>query len=187
MVGKGEAAVTLYHYLLDAGYSPAIVDFATPLRHVVCAAFGLSWRDTIDRKVKEEPLNRWPFLSPRQMLQEVGTDLFRARWPEIWVEAWKREASSVLSQPLGIVICSDCRFANEAAAGRELAGCAVVRVSKHPHADGWDDPHSSEHSSHHIDADFLLDNDATLNAFQLQVLAMAASLWPPEKINQNKA
>jgi dephospho-CoA kinase len=74
------------------------------------------WRETID--------NWWanrldiPNLTPRYILQHIGTDILRNKFhPDIWVAALERK----LYNKCGIVI-TDCRFPNEIEMVKKLDG-----------------------------------------------------------------
>jgi predicted kinase len=62
---------------------------------------------------------------PRRWLQQIGTELFRAADPDVWVCAF---ANSLQFQPAPWV-CDDCRFLNELsalrAAGFKLVKCCI--------------------------------------------------------------
>jgi len=108
--------------------------FADPLREACKAVFGLTDHEMADRKLKETPLDRWPYESPRRLLQQVGTDLFRSLWPEVWIECFNRHVSSQKD----ICICvTDLRFPNELQAVRAHEGMTirVVRTDQPPSVD----------------------------------------------------
>jgi hypothetical protein len=50
----------------------------------------------LDPVLKEKVLERWPFKAPRELLQQIGTDLFRNYIPETWVESWKMKVRNSL-------------------------------------------------------------------------------------------
>ena len=104
---------------------------ASPVKRICEIAFGLTWDEMEgDRELKEATLDRYPYDSPRHLMQVVGTDLFRnaGGWPTIWVEAMKRYVSGGMDRGEHFVI-SDLRFPNEAQAVHDLGGY-VIRVNR---------------------------------------------------------
>jgi hypothetical protein len=115
------------------------IAFADPLRAVCKVAYGLTDLEMNDRTLKETKLERFPFMTPRQILQRVGTEMFRDNIPGTWVEAWKRSARNMIAHfdamaaETGIperhsqrgVVCTDFRFPDEAEAIAELGGIRV--------------------------------------------------------------
>lgn len=157
--GKNHAA-----YFIQQEIEGALVTaFADPLREVCSTIFGLSARDMTDRDAKETKLERYPFESPRQIMQKVGTDCVRAIYPDAWVESLKHRVKGHST-----VLVPDVRFENEVAAIRELGG-KVVRIIR-PSADHTD-PHPSETLMDSLEVDMDVLNDGCLNLFKHRVLA----------------
>lgn len=135
------------------------LNFADPVKEVVSRVYGVSYDELSDTVRKEVPLSRYPFLSPRELMQRVGTELFRDGISQTtWIEAFKRQA--VLYPQ---VVCSDVRFPNEAAAIREMGG-TIIRVTN-PQVDRNDaaSQHSSETKIDEIVADWVVVNDPRKN------------------------
>lgn len=61
-------------------------------------------------------------ISPRVVLQLVGTEVFRELWQDVWINLWSQQAINYKS-----VVAADLRFDNEADAIRALSG-KVLRV-----------------------------------------------------------
>lgn len=94
-------------------------------------------------------------LSARDVMQVVGTDIFRKLDPNVWVRA---TISKIIKDNPDLAIITDCRFPNEVQAIKE-AGGKVLRLTR--------DPYSSEHISEKIldkdsydwnNFDFIIDN-----------------------------
>ncbi len=98
-------------------------NFADPLKQICKIAFGLTHDEMHDPMWKEATVDRWPYKSPRTILQHVGTELFRDHYPGIWVRNWLRLVESTV----GVVICTDYRFPDEAEALRSV-GAVLIRV-----------------------------------------------------------
>ena len=107
---------------LEFGYTQ--LSFARPLRDVCKLVFGLSDEEMNDRELKEQPLTRWPFLSPRKILQLTGTELFRNHFPGVWIERLK---VAVQRSKNARFVVTDVRFQDEADAIWELGG-EVLRI-----------------------------------------------------------
>lgn len=135
--GKSTAAEALVN---EYGY--VHLNFADPLRMICCTAYGVTFDEMLDPILKEKVLDRWPFKSPRELLQQIGTEMFRSYIDDTWVQAWKNaveatlrigkhantvsydESGAELPVPAGVV-CSDCRFLNEAAMIKAMGGTLI--------------------------------------------------------------
>lgn len=116
--GKDTAAVHLC-----TQYSFTRIALADPLRQVCFTVFGLTDLEMSDRVLKERPLDRYPYLTPREIMQQVGTECFRRNFEGVWLEAFRRR---VASYPL--VVVPDVRFPDEAKMIRDNGG-RVIRVN----------------------------------------------------------
>ena len=76
-------------------------------------------------------------MTAREVMQYIGTDLFRKMDTDIWVKATLRQIE--LEGPALAVVC-DCRFPNEVRQIKQ-AGGKVVRMNRNNHGD---DNHASE-------------------------------------------
>lgn len=135
------------------------IKFSTVLKDIACLAFGWDRERMDDLDYKEEVLKR-P-LNPifthlvqsdlktrREVLQQLGTDVFRQMDPDIWVKATLRNAIKELESfdpdRSFDFIATDCRFENEAEALKwEFEEVVFVKVIKG--GEGYNpDMHSSE-------------------------------------------
>lgn len=94
-------------------------------------------------------------MTPRDIMQFIGTDIFRKLQPNIWVDATMRKIQSDNSK---IAVITDCRFPNEVSAIQNNQG-KVVRLSRAP----FESDHISETilDSDHFDwkqFDYIIDN-----------------------------
>jgi len=87
-------------------------------------------------------LNRNLFLTPRYALQQLGTQLGRGLYENIWVDYALRKAKSLDAGPQTWILLTDTRFPNEAKAIRD-AGGEVWRINR-PRGGSENDPHPSE-------------------------------------------
>lgn len=134
------------------------INFADPLREIARIAYGVSFDEMLDPVLKEQKLDRWPFKSPREILQHIGTEMFRSYEDSTWVEAFKRTASRHER-----VVCSDCRFLNEAEMVRALGG-KIIRVEDPRKLAKTDAAslHASELEMEKIVPDWTVTNDRTI-------------------------
>lgn len=97
--------------------------FAAPIRHFTCALLGIDFDEL--EIVKEKPIDWLPGVTPRRIMQTLGTEWGRESiHPELWVLALKNRARGALERGDDLVI-SDVRFDNEARAIHELGGIVV--------------------------------------------------------------
>ena len=124
--GSGKSTVGDY---LTGAHGYVQFAFAGALKEVVCLAFGFSEEQFYgSRKEAVDP--RWG-VSPRWCLQWLGTEVFRSRWPDIWIRHLRQEILEFLSlngqRP---VVVTDVRFKDEAAALKKMRG-VLVRLERH--------------------------------------------------------
>ena len=147
---KGAGKDTIGDALRELGYER--VSFATPLKEVAKIVFGITDEEMTDRTLKETEIDRYPFKSPRKILQILGTDMFRTFFDGCWVECFKRNNSDGKN-----VFITDVRFLDEAEAIKELGGKMVRIVRPALNDDG--DRHPSEMEMEKIECDFVIENE----------------------------
>lgn len=136
--GKGTVGDILVN---EFGYKQD--SWANPLKDAVAAVFGwdrelLEGVTSESRAWREERDEWWSDrlkmdITPRWVLQYVGTDVFRNNFhSEIWVASLENR---VRKSKLDIVI-TDCRFFNEVDAIRDIGG-TVIRVRRGPEPHWW--------------------------------------------------
>jgi len=154
--------------------------FAKPLKQVVKIVYGLTDEEMEDTALKETPLSRYPFLTPRHILQYVGTEMFRNFIGDTWVRAFEREAAKELDEGYSIVV-PDLRFPNEAEAIRSLGGM-IIEVYD-PRKPTPLDQHPSETLSKSIEADVLIRNDMALEDLYRSIRLTAGLYSGPSPYN----
>jgi len=120
----------------------AIYNFADPLKKMCIDIFGLTYEQcygTDDQK--NEYVNcKWPdseeVMSAREVMQYVGTNVFRKMQHNVWSEATIRK---IKDENLPLALIADCRFPNEVEAVRG-AGGLVVKL----HRNIYNSSHESE-------------------------------------------
>lgn len=92
------------------------------------------------------------FMTAREVLQFVGTDIFRRMYEPVWVNLLINKIK--LDSPL-VAVIADCRFDNEAQAVKDEGG-TIVRLTRRPTRDN----HASEDGfKDFTDFDLVLDNE----------------------------
>ena len=122
-----------------AALNPCVVSFADPLKRIVIECFcpnewGLHVPDLDGEEVKQRvtPCGK----TVRELLQVVGTDMFRGLWGRVWLNTMEYE----LLHAGKLVVVPDVRFPNEVQFIQERGG-HVVRLLRAPYAQ---DQHASE-------------------------------------------
>lgn len=134
MAGKTTVAGMLAEY----GYARRA--FADPLKAACKIMFQLTDEQLYGLNAKEIQDVRWG-LSPRQILQRLGTDVCREIDPDVWIKNFKYAYNS---SPGQVIVVDDVRFPNEADAIRELGG-AVIGIRRPGVTPDIDEPlHQSE-------------------------------------------
>lgn len=111
--------------------------FAQPLKKACQILFLLSEEQLQNGAEKEKIITEWQ-MSPRQILQFVGTDLIRTHFrDDFWIHHFRQWYKTTTSKN---VVVSDVRFQNEADAILALGG-KLIKIERHNFCN---DPHLSE-------------------------------------------
>lgn len=154
--GKDTAAERLY----ACGFQKE--SFAKPLKEAVRTIFGWTLEHT-DGVLKETVDGSFG-LSPRQAMQQIGTDMVRLLDPDLWVKSLRKRL--VGSTHLKWVI-TDVRFPNEADVVKALGG-EIWRITR-PALGERTDLHASETGMDDYVADREILNDGSIAAVHNQV------------------
>lgn len=154
LVGKkGSGKDTAADFLVNK-YQFEKKAFADPLKLVVQHLFLLEKDDLHDPVKKEKVDSRWG-LSPRQMMQMVGTDMVRTSLGEdFWL---KHMGFSFASSSSRHLVVSDVRFENEAQWVRHNLG-VLIRIHSKEITPPLD-THVSENEMEQIEVDLVLYNN----------------------------
>lgn len=157
--------------------------FATPLKKICQTAYLLSPQQlygTLQDKETVDP--RWG-VSPREIMQFVGTELFRNGQSELlphmganfWVEHFRHfYRQFVVDHPGVPLVVSDVRFPNEAEAIRELGGTTVYLHRPQAQESRYNS-HVSEIGKNAISWDHTVINDGTVEELVVRVLQCGTS------------
>lgn len=101
------------------------VNFADPLKAACGLIFGFTQNEMFDADLKEVPLNRWPYKTPREVLQNVG-QLFRTMYAQdIWVKAWQRRIQATTA---ACIVVTDLRHEEELDLLKQM-GAKIIYVA----------------------------------------------------------
>lgn len=179
-VGKDTATAIAVELLEKRGYRVAVTAFAEELKNIAINVIGIS-RDLVygsnddkenlthvkwdkfplDIRIKYalvKPHEDWPrkgFMTVREVLQVIGTDIFRDM---IDPNVWSNAPFNKKRQNIDVVIITDCRFPNEKVV-TEKRGGLVIRLER---ATGFQDDHYSETALDGEHFDVTYDNNGTL-------------------------
>ena len=122
---QGVGKDTFANYLVDK-YEFKKFSFASATKDILADMFGwertLLEGDTVESRIFRETIDPWwsdklgiQDLTPRKVLQLIGTDLFRKHFNyEIWVHIVEKKIINCLKiNPEQRIIINDCRYANE--------------------------------------------------------------------------
>lgn len=117
-----------------------IYNFADPLKNLCIDIFGLEYRQCYgsDEEKNELVDCYWndKQLSSREVLQIVGTDMFRKMQHHVWSSATIRK---IKRDDPDLALIADCRFPNEVEAVKK-AGGIVIKLNRND----YDSDHPSE-------------------------------------------
>jgi hypothetical protein len=120
---------TLAGYLVD-NHGFAKITLAGPIRRFIGELTGLSEAELTDGPLKEAPLAWLGGVSPRRMMQTLGTEWGRNMIAdELWLLVAQREIEKAKRNGMAGVVISDVRFDNEAEFVKALGG-HVFEISR---------------------------------------------------------
>jgi len=196
-IGSGKDTIAEY---LIASHSFKKLSFAGSLKDAVAPLFGWDREmlDGITQTSREwrEQIDPWwakrldiPHLTPRWVLQHIGTDVLRQHFhTDIWVASLENK----LKQTKDNIVITDCRFRNELDAIKSANGITIrvergrkpswyntaLEFQKGVRHFGWaiarsrlekEGIHESEYSSVGLDYDYTIDNNSTLTDLYAKV------------------
>lgn len=136
LIGSGKS--TAAQAFIERGYKP--LAFADALKDTVATVFDLDRAllegDTAEgREWRDKPLPYWDsflptdqVVTPRFLLQYVGTEVFRSHWNNIWVLAAEVRLQRMIAAGENVVV-TDLRFINEWEVLRSL-GARIIGVHR---------------------------------------------------------
>lgn len=121
--------------------SSKLYNFADPLKQDICMGIlGMSYEqcygDDIDKNTPTGLIWEGQNLTAREVMQFVGTDVFRKMKHDVWAGA---TINKIQTEQPDIAVIADCRFPNEVEAVKN-AGGIVIKLTRNP----YNSDHSSE-------------------------------------------
>lgn len=159
--GKDTAAGLLSNHLNKLDRSCYLHNFAAPVKMFVAQLYGLTRDECYEPALKEKVLGRWPYKSPRFLMQEFAEQMCRSRYPDIWVRQWVMNFPETDSEnnTYDYVLVTDLRYPNEY---EELRRRGAVIVSVHRPGLDLSDQHESESHYGKFTPDVILHNTGTI-------------------------
>jgi hypothetical protein len=139
-----EAVASYFNGIVEPyNHSAKIYNFADPLKRDICMnILGLSYDQCYGSDDVKNSLtnNFWDNkqLTAREVMQFVGTDIFRKMQQNVWADA---TILKIKKEKPKLAIIADCRFPNEVDAVKN-AGGIVIRLTRKP----FDSDHQSENA-----------------------------------------
>lgn len=140
---KQSGKTTCSEYVMGccSGLQTKIYNFADPLKQDICInILGLSHEQCYGSDLDKNTLThiKWQdkYLTAREVMQVVGTDIFRNMYYNVWVNA---TINKIMRDGVELAIIADCRFPNEVESIKS-AGGIVIKLNRNP----YNSDHASE-------------------------------------------
>lgn len=144
----------------------AVFAIADPLRDICKILYGLSDQHFTDRVKKETVIPAWG-LSPRQMMQKLGTDFVRkSLGPDHWLQLLSKRLHSCKAD---CIIVSDVRFLNEGSFIKSFPDSLLIRITRSQFTRAMLSQHVSETEGEGINCDSTIHNNGSLSQLQEKV------------------
>lgn len=171
---KGAGKDTVADHLIEK-YGYVKISFAEPLKDACKAIFGFSDAQVNHSLLKETVDEYWEY-TPREVLQCVGTELFRDALGqalpkignEIWIRALERRVMRLKNDGITNIVITDARFENEVECGRRI-GATIIKIDRPRFRGGKFVTHASEAGIDSLPCDHVLTNDRTIAELYRQV------------------
>lgn len=183
--GKNTVANFLKVFGKDRGFNVVEMAFADPLKEAAEIIFRLTPMQIWNGKEKETLDKRWD-MTPREIMQKLGTEIGRNISPDVWVRnlCYRiQEADFEKNCPNPtLVVVTDCRFPNEVELPKKILGnVSVVRVSRRDMPSTPFDNHPSETAlDEYTGWDYFIANDSGMDGLKDSVENLATFLFQGE-------
>lgn len=139
-----------------------IYNFADPLKQDICMnILGLTYDQCYgsDDKKNESTKCYWPDtqkpMTAREVMQYVGTDVFRKIQKNVWADA---TITKILQDKYKLALIADCRFPNEVEVVKQ-AGGMVIKLTRNLYHSDHDSEKALDYDRYdHSRFDLVLDN-----------------------------
>ena len=151
---------TIADYLVNR-YQFTKISVGDPLKYGIQQMFGFSNEQLWGSK--KETVDPFWKVTPREILQYIGTDCFRMKFGQdfpnigenIWAMSLERKIETLLQRGFYKIVVPDIRFPNEEKVIRKFNG-TIINVIRHNFIN--QDTHISENSLDQIKVDFHVEN-----------------------------
>ena len=169
---KGSGKDTLGKILVEK-YNFQKFSFADTLKDITSIIFNWDRKslegDTNKSREFRETKDDWwsqqldKDITPRKMLQFIGTDLFRNYFhQDIWVKIIERK---LIDNKNKNIVITDCRFMNEVEIIKKLRG-SIIKINRNITNN---DNHSSENQLTNLKPDYVIDNNKDIANLYSQI------------------
>ncbi|AXQ69774.1 putative dNMP kinase [Caulobacter phage CcrSC] len=168
---RGAGKDTAADVLVEQGYTRfALTDLT---KAIVRDVFGVTVEEQTDRVLKETPLKRYPFKSPRQLDRLVAEEMFREVFdPDVWCHYAVREIRKLKAAGVKKIVIPDVRRPNEAAFLRDAFESAVTIIKIVNPRLRDNDSHPSETEVDDVVPNITIYNERAVHDLKQAVLAI---------------
>lgn len=129
-----EFIIRHFNEIVSPFNSAKMYNFADPLKQDICIRIlGMTYEQCYGSDEQKNIVTdiQWngARLTAREVMQFVGTDIFRTMKHNVWADATIRK---IKDENPNLAVIADCRFPNEVKAVRE-AGGFVIKLTRNPH------------------------------------------------------
>jgi hypothetical protein len=157
---------TVGKYMVDRGYIR--VAFADALKNACREIFGFTDEQLNGDELKETVDNYWEH-TPREILQTVGTELFRNTLPkfcnninnDIWIRVVGKKINDLILQGQTKIVITDVRFENEYRFIKQQGG-KIFKIIRPDNIRHNNSPHESEKLIDNMGCNKLITNNGTI-------------------------
>lgn len=141
------------------------INFSDPLKNTVKELFGFTDEEIHDPKLKEVIVGRWPYQSPREVLQLFATEGIRTIWPDLWMQNWEKKVNESVNRN---IVVTDLRFQNEFDLIRSMSSM-IIRIDNPEQDDNKYSGHESEQIYKTFKVDAVIVNDGSIDQLHKKV------------------
>lgn len=169
--GIGQGKSTLASHLLEKKFTEYAM--AIPIKEMA-KAWGFKHEEVYGTQEEKLQINDYWGISGREFMQKMGTEIGREILPKvipgmnlgksgnIWIRLFDIHIANLSKKKkYPKVVISDVRFLDEAIAIKEQNGF-IIQVYRDTHVDETTASHSSETSMSDIEADYVINNNGSL-------------------------
>lgn len=155
-----QAVISYFNSFVKPDNYARLYNFADPLKRDICMnILGLTYEQCYGSDDdKNQPTNNYwgdKQLTAREVMQFVGTDVFRKMQQNVWADA---TILKIQKEQPSLAIIADCRFPNEVDAVKN-AGGLVIKLNRNPfNSDHASETALDENNYNQNNFDFILNN-----------------------------